>query len=87
MICKRAKYIRRHYRGNIPPLIKTDVTIVVHVNLVEEADKSAFWDGESSLLEGQLQLITSNLAIMVSIYRSEEQKKLALSSLNEDTKL
>lgn len=36
----------------LPPLIKADEAIMIHINLVEKACHSAFGHGQSSLLEG-----------------------------------
>lgn len=36
----------------LPPLIKANEAIVVHVNLVKEACHSALWHSQASLLEG-----------------------------------
>lgn len=71
----------------LPPLIKADVAIVIHVDLVKEASKPPLWDSEASFLERRSQLVASNFAIMVSIYGSEEQDELALSSFDKDAEL
>lgn len=69
----------------LPPLIEADEAIVVHIDLVEEACHSALWHSQASLLKGCTELITTNLAIMVSVYGCEEQKQLTLSSFNKGT--
>lgn len=60
------------HRICLPPLIKADEAIIVHINLIEEASNSAFWHSQASLPEGCFQLLSANFAIMVLVYGPEE---------------
>ena len=60
----------------LPPLIEAYETIVVHIDLVEEACHPPPRHNETCSSEGIFKLISVQFPIMVPVDRPEEKKKL-----------
>lgn len=72
---------------NIPPFVKTYVSVIIHVDLVEESIQATIRHGYASRLEGSSELLFAQLAIMVPIDRLEEKEELPLGSLDKNSEL
>jgi len=53
--------------GCLPPLVKADEAVVIHINLVEEAVEPTLRHHQPGLLEGYTQLVPIQLPVFVFI--------------------
>lgn len=74
-------------KGRLPPFVETDEAIAVRVDLFKEPREPSLGHGQPSLLEGNAQLLPTDLPIVIPIDGLEETEQLALGSLHKDTKL
>jgi hypothetical protein len=70
-------------RRYVPPFVKAYVTVIVHVDFIEEAVESSGWHSQTRRLEGIPELLLSEPAVSVAVDRLEQEEELALSSLDE----
>lgn len=52
---------------HLPPFIKADEAVMIHVDFIKEASKSSFGDCETCLAESCFKFFSSHLAIVVAI--------------------
>lgn len=70
-----------------PPFRKADEAVLVHIHVLEEGVQPALRHGQAHALEGSLQFLLVQPAVVVAVYRFEEEEELALRRLDEDAEL
>jgi len=77
-------YSKKSTAQNLPPFIKGDEPVPVHVDLVEETGEPRFGHRQASALEGGLELLLVQPAVVVAVDGLEQHEQLALGGLDED---
>lgn len=72
---------------HVPPFIKRNEAVSVHVDLLEEARQSRPGDGQARALEGRLELILIEASILVPVDRLEQHEQLSLGGFDKNSEL
>ena len=71
----------------IPPFAKLDDTVVIGVDIVEEAVEARVGHGQAGTYESGTQLVLIEVAVMVSVYALEQRPELSFGLINKFAKL
>lgn len=72
---------------DLPPLVETDITVIVHVHIVEELGEPPVGYGQLRVFEGRFELFGIQFAVAVLVDGLEEDQELSLGLVDKCAEL